>query len=102
MEPIKCPSKDEWIKNMACVYIYIYIYTHTHIYIYTFTRGYSALCSVAHSCLTLCGPKDCSPLSSYVQRVFQPRILEWGAISYSEFSLKKEGKYNTCYHMDKP
>jgi len=24
-----CPSTDEWIKKMWCVYIYIYIYIHT-------------------------------------------------------------------------
>ena len=26
----KCPSMDQWIKKMWCIYIYIYIYTHTH------------------------------------------------------------------------
>ena len=26
----KCPSTDNWLKKMWCVYIYIYIYTHTH------------------------------------------------------------------------
>ena len=26
----KCPSMDEWIKKMWCIYIYIYIYTHIH------------------------------------------------------------------------
>ena len=26
----KCPSIEEWIKNMWCMYVCIYIYTHTH------------------------------------------------------------------------
>ena len=33
------------------------------------------------SCLTLCDPKDCSPLSSSVHRILQARILDWVAIS---------------------
>ena len=36
------------------------------------------------SCLTLCDPRDCSPPGScYVQEIFQARILEWVAISFS-------------------
>ena len=26
----KCPSTDEWIKKMWCVYTYIYIYVYKH------------------------------------------------------------------------
>ena len=40
------------------------------------------------SCLTLCGPMDCSPPGSSVHRIFQARILEWVAISYSKASLQ--------------
>ena len=39
--------------------------------------------SVAQSCLTLCNPMHCSPPGSSVHGVFQARILEWVAISYS-------------------
>ena len=38
------------------------------------------------SCLTLCGPMDSSPPGSSVHRIFQVRILEWFAISYSTAS----------------
>ena len=38
---------------------------------------------VAQSCLTLCSPMDCSPLGSFVHGVFQARVLEWVAISFS-------------------
>ena len=38
---------------------------------------------VAQSCPTLRDPMDCSPLSSSVHRIFQVRVLEWGAIAFS-------------------
>ena len=41
---------------------------------------------VAQSCLTLCNPMDCSPPGSSVHGVFQARVLEWGAISFSRGS----------------
>ena len=36
----KCPSTNEWIKKMWCIYIHICIYTHTHMCIYTYTDVY--------------------------------------------------------------
>ena len=39
---------------------------------------------VAQSCLTLCDPMDCSLPGSSVHGIFQARILEWVAISFSE------------------
>ena len=39
---------------------------------------------VAQSCLTLCDPMDCSPPGSSVQGIFQARVLEWGAIAFSD------------------
>ena len=38
---------------------------------------------VAQSCLTLCDSVDCSPSGSSVYGIFQARILEWVAISFS-------------------
>ena len=38
---------------------------------------------VAHSCLTLSDPTDCSPPGSYIHGIFQARVLEWGAIAFS-------------------
>ena len=43
-------------------------------------------CASAQSCLTLCGPIDCSLPGSSVHGIFQPRILEWVAISYFRVS----------------
>ena len=37
----------------------------------------------AQLCLTLCDPMDCSLPGSSVHGVLQARILEWGAISFS-------------------
>ena len=42
-----------------------------------------SLVPVAQSCPTLCNPMDCSPPGSYVCEIFQARILEWVAISFS-------------------
>ena len=41
---------------------------------------------VAQSCLTLCGPIDCSLPSSSVHGILQVRILEWVAIPFSRGS----------------
>ena len=45
------------------------------------------------SCPTLCNPIDGSPSGSSVHRIFQARVLEWGAIAFSvgiTGSLKKQ------------
>ena len=51
--------------------------------------------SVVQSCLTLCSPLDCSLPTSSAYRTassalapLQPRILEWGVISYSRGSFQ--------------
>ena len=38
--------------------------------------------------LTLCNPMDCSPPGSSVHGIFQARILEWVAISFSKNSME--------------
>ena len=42
---------------------------------------------VAQSCLTLSDPVDCSPPGSSVHGIFQARVLEWGAIAFSDQKL---------------
>ena len=39
---------------------------------------------VAQSCPTLSDPMDCSPPGSSVHGIFQARVLEWGAIAFSD------------------
>ena len=53
-------------------------------YIYLYIFGCES--EVAQSCLTLCDPTDCSLPGSSVDGVFQARILEWVAISFSRGS----------------
>ena len=43
---------------------------------------------VAQSCPTLCNPMDCSPPGSSVHEIFQARVLEWGAITFSTYCVK--------------
>ena len=39
---------------------------------------------VVQSCPTLSHPMDCSLPGSSVHRIFQARVLEWGAIAFSK------------------
>ena len=40
---------------------------------------------VAQLCPTPSDPKDCSPPGSSVHGIFQARVLEWGAIAFSNY-----------------
>ena len=44
---------------------------------------------VAQSCPSLSDPMDCSPPGSSVHGIFQARVLERGAIAFSETTLGK-------------
>ena len=46
--------------------------------------GAAAAAKLLQSCLTLSDPMDCSLPGSSVHGIFQARILEWGAIAFSE------------------
>ena len=60
---------------------------------------------VAQLCLTLSDPMDCSPPGSSIHGIFQARVLEWGAIAFSNprcieqcewknsFSVKEKKQY---------
>ena len=39
---------------------------------------------VAQSCPTLLDPMDCSLPGSSVHGIFQARVLEWGAVAFSD------------------
>ena len=45
---------------------------------------------VAQSCLTLSDPMDCSLPGSSVHEIFQARVLEWGAIAFSDVDQMAE------------
>ena len=42
---------------------------------------------VAQSCPTLSDPMDCSLPGSSIHGIFQARVLEWGAIAFSDDKL---------------
>ena len=44
---------------------------------------------VAQSCPTLSDPMDCSLPGSSIHGIFQARVLEWGAIAFSNGILAK-------------
>ena len=44
---------------------------------------------VTQSCPTLSDPMDCSLPGSSVHGIFQARLLEWGAIAFSESHCRK-------------
>ena len=55
---------------------------------------YAATAKSLQSCLTLSDPMDCSLLDSSIHGIFQARVLEWGAIAFSEV-------YATMYKINK-
>ena len=44
---------------------------------------------VAQSCPTFCDPMDRSLPGSSIHGIFQARVLEWGAIAFSDLALYK-------------
>ena len=48
---------------------------------------------VAQPCPTLSDPMDCSLPGSSVHEIFQARVLEWGAIAFSEQAILEPAKY---------
>ena len=47
---------------------------------------------VTQSCPTLCNPMDCSLPGSSIHGIFQARVLEWVAISFSRGSSWPAGR----------
>ena len=79
------------ITRHAIMYAYVSFYVYISIYVYV------RVCvrSVAQLCPTLCNPMDCSPPGS--SGIFQARILEWVAISYSRgSSWPNDGIHISC------
>ena len=52
---------------------------------------------VAQSCLTLSYPMEYSPPGSSVHGIFQARVLEWGAIAFSEERVRQMEKVALAY-----
>ena len=54
---------------------------------------------VTQSCLTLSDPMDCSLPGSSIHGIFQARVLEWGAIAFSDSALSKANSYLKEMHI---
>ena len=54
---------------------------------------------VAQSCLTFSNPADCSLLGSSIHGIFQARILEWVAISFSNIEYNWFLKIVLCLYL---
>ena len=55
------------------------------------------VCLVTQLCLTLCGSLDCRPPDSSVHGIFQERMLEWVAISFSSGSSLPRDQTHISY-----
>ena len=51
---------------------------------------------VAKSCPTLRDPMDCGLPGSSVHGIFQARVLEWGAIAFSDFLVLGKSFLESC------
>jgi len=58
---------------------------------------------VTQSCPTLSDPMDCSLPGSSIHGIFQARVLEWGAIAFSEKNGTDEpiSRAGTKTHMQR-
>ena len=54
---------------------------------------------VAQLCLTPRDPMDCSPPGSPTHGIFQARVLEWGAIAFSDQSMREMSKSNMIKYV---
>ena len=52
---------------------------------------------ISQSCLTLCGPMDCSPPGFSAHEILQARILEWVAISSSRGSSQPRDRIHLVH-----
>ena len=67
-------------------WIHVYVWLSPSLFTWNSTVlliSYAAAAKSLQSCPTLCDPIDGSPLGSSVPGIFQARILEWVAISFS-------------------
>ena len=71
-------KKHEWP-----IYTFAEFNTTKSMSISHFFFGAWKFCMCVQSCPTLCNPTDCNPPGSSVHGIFQARILEWAAISFS-------------------
>ena len=70
----------------VCVCVCVCVCTHTYTQLSSFPAIEVKWNEVTQSCPTLCDPMDCSLPGSSIHGIFQARVLEWGAMSFSRGS----------------
>ena len=83
LEKVSFPSNP---KERQCQRMFKLPHNCTHL------RPSKSESEVTQSCLTLCDPMDCSLLGSSVHGIFQARLLEWIAISFSRRSSRPRNR----------
>ena len=68
---------------------------------FTTSATWESESEVAQSCPTLCDPMDCSPPGSSVLGIFQARVLEWIAISFSRGSSRPRDRTRVSRIVDR-
>ena len=56
---------------------------------------------VAQSCPTLSDPMDCSLPGSSILGIFQARVLEWGAIAFSDYTVEVTNRFKGLDLIDR-
>ena len=84
-------TRLKWLSSSSSsTQMYIYAYIGGGLFIYLFFSSTSLLLAThlpspsSCMCAQLCNPMDCSPPGSSVHGLFQTRIQEWVAISFSD------------------
>ena len=57
---------------------------------------------ITQSCLTFCNPMDGSLPGSSAHGIFQARVLEWGAIAFSNYTLLEDMDYSSLLLNSEP
>ena len=74
-------SDEFWRATSACMLI-------CYLWIFLVKVSVKVLSEVAQLCLTLCDSMDCILAGSSIHGIFQARVLEWVAISFSRGSSR--------------
>ena len=77
--PMTIPFRYKYFRIFSFILI-ILLLIHTDIHIYA---AAAAVTKLLQLCPTLRNPMDCSLPGSSIHGIFQARVLEWGAIAFS-------------------
>ena len=82
-----------------------FLYSSGIVFIHSFAKYLLSIwyfkSEVVQLCLTLRDLMDCSPPGSSIHGIFQARVLEWGAIAFSEACLLIVPKDDKLQHKNK-